>query len=198
MSNLPDIRYMQPKWQAYVTEPEKSFVFANGLVVRSLWELKQAMLSLPEELINHHLDSERNDFANWVQYVLGDVELAGEMHKYSHRWGMIVSLERQLMRTLSLPHYVAKRWLAATNRPFVFVSGEQAGSLSELANALNKVGDDVVAFHNERVPNDIVVWIMDIVGDYELAEMLSDVNNRQQMARIVEDHVAMLKEAVEE
>jgi hypothetical protein len=198
MNSLPHIRYLAPKWQAYITQPEKSFVFANGVVVRSLWELKEALLTLPEDIVNNHVNNSRNDFANWVEFVVGDKELGEEMRRYNHRWGMIVTMERQLMRTLSLPHYVAQRWLGKAPRPFVFVSGEQANSLEELAVTLNKVSEETVAFHNERVPNDIVVWVMDVVGDYELAEILSECSSRQQMTRIVEDHLAMLKEAAVE
>lgn len=189
-------RYLTPKWQAYVTPSDKGFSFPNGISCRSLWELKQALLSLPEDLILHHLDN-RNDFADWVENVVGDFDLAEEMRKYQHRWGLIVAMERQLMRSVSLPDYVAKRWLSKAYAPFTFVSGENVSSLEELASVLLKVSDDVVSFHSERNPNDISVWVADVIGDYELADMLEDASSRSQMQRFVEDHIAELKEAAE-
>jgi hypothetical protein len=190
-------RYLTPKWQAYVTPKEKSFVFSNGVGVRSLWELKQALLTLPEDVVNNHLQNE-NDIAVWVEFVIGDKELAEEMKSNKHRWGMIVALERQMMRTLSLPSYVAKRWLTPVENGFTFSSGEQVKSLSELKDALAKVSDEVIAFHQERMPNDISVWAMDVVGDYELADLLQEASSRLQMLRFVEDHVDMLEEASRE
>lgn len=190
-------RYMTPKWRAYVTPGEKAFVFANGMRAASMWELKQALLTLPEDVVMQHVSEERNDLADWTQHVVGDGELAEELRKYNHRWGLIVALERQMMRTLELPSFVAERWLARVDRPFTFVSGEEVYSVEELGNVLEKVSDETIRFHCERFPNDMAVWTVDIIGDYELAELLNEASSRQQMQRFVADHVEMLKDAVE-
>lgn len=190
-------RYLAPKWQAYVTPSEKGFVFANGLRVLSLWELKRALLELPEDLVLAHVSDGKNHVADWVENVVGDKELGEELRKQSHRWGMIVALERQMMRTLNLPDYVAARWLAKTEQPFTFASGEKVYDLEKLAEVLADVSEEVVAFHKERRPNDIAVWVGDMVGDFELAALLEEASGRWQMQRFVEDHVAMLKEASE-
>ncbi len=188
-------RYLTPKWQAYVTPSDKAFTFSNGLQIRSLWELKQALVSLPEDVVMHHVRDEENDIAVWVEFVVGDKDLADEMRAYKHRWGLIVALERQMMRTLSMPHYLAKRWLTKTERPFTFVSGEEVFSLEELRDRLTQVSDETVEFHRERIPNDISVWVSDMVGDYELAGLLEEASSREQMQRFVADHVSMLVEA---
>ena len=41
------------------------------------------------------------------------------------------------------------------------------------------------------------MWVVDIVGDYELAELLTEATSREQMQRYVEDHLEMLREAAE-
>ncbi len=189
--------YVAPKWRAYVTPSESAFAFANGIKVASMWELKQALLTLPEDVVVAHVGSKSNDIADWVEKIVGDGELAEEMRKYNHRWGLIVALERQMMRTLDLPNFVAKRWLAKAHNKFSFVSGEQVASLEELAKTLAKVSDETVTFHCERHPNDMAMWVVDIIGDYELAEMLTEATSREQMLRYVEDHLEMLKEAAE-
>lgn len=188
-------RYLAPKWQAYVTPKDTAFVFQDGTSVGSLWTLKQALLRLPEDVIMHHVRTDANDIATWIENVIGDKTLSTEISKYNHRWGMIVALERHLMRTQALPDYVADRWLSKTTSPFTFQSGVQVSTLEELSKALLEVSDEVVNFHKERQPNDISVWVSDVVGDYELGELLDEASSRIQMQRFVSDHVEMLKEA---
>lgn len=188
-------RYLTPKWQAYVLPVDRAFGFANGVKVSSLWQLKQAFLSLPEDLINPHIREQGNDFADWVEHVIEDLELAAELRKYNHRWGLLVALERHLMRTVALPANVAKRWLRPAVAPFTFVSGEQVSSLEQLALSLEHLSDETISFHRERKPNDIAAWIADCIGDYELAELVDEAASRAQMERFVKDHLEMLKEA---
>lgn len=188
-------RYLAPKWQAYVTPRDKYFAFVDGTTVGSLWALKQALLKLPEDVINHHLREDGNDIANWVAFSVGDKELAKELERYNHRWGLVVALERQLMRTLNLPAYLAERWLSSVEQKFTFSSGETVANLVELRDVLANVSDDVVAFHQERSPNDISVWVSDVIGDYELGDLLDEAASRVQMQRFVSDHVEMLQEA---
>lgn len=189
-------RYLAPKWQAYVTPKSNNFVFSDGSVINTLWSLKQSLLRLPEDIINHHIhDDENNDIANWVEFSVGDIELATELKKYNHRWGLIVALERHMMRTVDLPEYLAKRWLSEMTDTFTFSSGEQVNSLYILRDTLQQVSDDVINFHKERKPNDISVWVADIVGDYELGDLIDEASSRIQMHRFVADHIEMLEEA---
>lgn len=191
-------RYLAPKWQAYVTPKIKNFNFSDGTQVSSLWSLKQALLRLPEDVIQHHVRSDSNDIANWIEHSVGDTDLAAELKKYNHRWGLIVALERQMMRTQNLPSYLAQRWLAQTDHVFNFSSGQSVSSLYELRDTLEHVDDQVIAFHKERDPNDISVWVSDIVGDYELGDLVNEANSKIQMQRFVADHIEMLEEAAKE
>ncbi len=198
MSTLYAHRYESPKWQAYVTPEASGFAFESGFFVTSLYELKQALLNLPEDEITLHIKKDDNHLASWVENVVGDTDLANALRSYDHRWGMVVALERQMMRTLNLPAYVAKRWLKEVALPFVFVSGESVNSLESLSATLEAVSDAAVEFHLERTPNDISKWVQDIIGDYELAELIQEGSNRAQIARFVSDHLAMLKDAAQE
>lgn len=188
---------MAPKWQAFVTPSSKAFVFPNGLKVRTMWELKKALLNLPEDVVNHHLKGKSNDIGVWVKEAVEDSELAEKLLEQTHRWGMIVALERQMMRTLDLPAYLANRWLREVEQKFTFLSGEEAGSLEELAHAIGKVESDVIGYHGERQPGDIAVWVHDIVGDYELAEMMDETVGKLQLQQFVEDRLVMLEDARE-
>lgn len=118
------------------------------------------------------------------------------MRKTTHRWGLIVALERQMMRTLNLPRYVAQRWLNKADLPFYFVDGKSCASLEELQNSLEQISDQTFAFHLEREPNDIAKWVDDIIGDYTIASILAEAVNRQQMITFISDHLVMLHEAL--
>lgn len=194
MISLIPHRYNSPKWLAKVSESQ-AFVFKDGTSVRSFFDLKQALMSLSEDVVVFHIDPNRHDIAAWIDHAIGDHELAAEIGKQHHRWGIIVALERGLMRTLNLPPYVASRWLAPASSPFVFQSGETASSLEELANHLKTVSDQVIDYHRKREPNDFSAWIENVIGDYDLADMLSEVTDRVHLINVLEDHLVMLKDA---
>ena len=188
-------RYLTPKWQARVTPASAAFKFSNGVTVSNLWELKQALRIVREDIINQHI-VDNKDIANWVKDVVKDSELAKELQKSDSRWSMIVALERQMMRTINLPHNVAQRWLNEVEWSFHFVDGKQANSLPALQKALEEASDETIEFHLERDPNDIAKWVNDIIGDYQLSEILVEATNRQQMVTYVADHLEMLHHAL--
>lgn len=198
MIYFPPQRYSTPKWQAKVVALEKHFHFHEGPSVASLIELKAALNSVPDTVLKNHVNQEKHDIADWVQFVIGDVDLSSSLRKHTHRWGLIVALERQMMRTLNLPHYVAKRWLNPGSSPLKFISGESVSGLEELSSVLETVSDETIDYHLERVPNDVSQWVLLDIGDNQLAEMLEEASNRSQMQRFVADHVSMLKEAMHE
>ena len=57
-------------------EPEKSFWVNNGAVLKNLEEFSSELKSMGPEQFSHHVNSEKNDFANWVNEVIGDQVLA--------------------------------------------------------------------------------------------------------------------------
>lgn len=189
-------RYLSAKWQARVIPSKNAFKFNNGVMVHNLWELKQALRIVREDIIAEHVHEGKNDIADWVEYQINDIDLANNLRKVTSRWALIVALERQMMRTVNLPWYVAARWLDKTLYPFLFQDDKRAASLYELRDVLKSTSDEVVEFHLEREPNDIAKWVDDVVGDYQLAAVLAESTNRLQMLTFVEDHLAMLEEAV--
>jgi Family of unknown function (DUF5752) len=196
MFYIPNQRYLSPKWQARVTPSNAALKFSNGVTINNLWELKQALRILREDVIVEHVNDKKNDLADWVENKVGDKNVAKELRKTTHRWGLIVALERQMMRTINLPHYVAQHWLKKVDLPFYFVDGKSVDSLESLKKCLEESSDESVEFHLEREPNDIAKWVDDIVGDYQLAGILAEATNRTQMLTFVSDHVQMLYDAL--
>ncbi len=57
-------------------EGDQCFWTTDGKVIANLVELKDALSTMGKEIFEYHVTSEKNDFADWIQYVLGDTELA--------------------------------------------------------------------------------------------------------------------------
>jgi hypothetical protein len=189
-------RYTEAKWQARITESENQFVFSNGLHIASLFELKQALVVLPDDVINPHTGDDHH-IASWIEHVVGNRRLAQALVDQHNRWGLIVTLERQQMRTLNLPDHIARYWLRQVSVPFTFTNGATVDSLTTLKDSLQNTDESVIDFHLERVPNDISSWVGNSVGDFELAELLEESSNGPQMYRFTEDHLAKLQEVID-
>lgn len=60
---------------------EQCFWVVNGTVLSNLVELKDALDAMSEEVFAHHVTKEKNDFAEWIEHVLDDAELATKVRK---------------------------------------------------------------------------------------------------------------------
>ena len=58
--------------------PDKAFWTCNGTVLRNIYELVDCIRGLNDSGFRYHVnkDNNKNDFADWVQFVLEDDELA--------------------------------------------------------------------------------------------------------------------------
>lgn len=60
---------------------EQCFWVTDGKVLSNLVELKEALAAMSEDVFAYHVSKERNDFAEWIEHVLGDAELATAFRK---------------------------------------------------------------------------------------------------------------------
>ena len=190
-------QYQAPKWQARILQDDKCYFFPSGLKVCSLWELKQALKSISQADLESAVGEGYNYIADWVEHVIGDRHLADQLRRTTHRWGLIVNLERQMMRTLHLPNYVAQRWLSPAVSPFTLADGRQVWSLYELRDALQHTASEVIEKHLQPEPNDFVVWIDNAIGDYLLSGLLKNVKSHKQLINRISDHLVMLEDAAD-
>lgn len=63
-----------------VIDPGKYFFLHEGGELKSLEELYIELQTMEPRVFEHHVNAERNDFANWIRDVMGDRYLA---HKLS-------------------------------------------------------------------------------------------------------------------
>lgn len=62
-----------------VAEEWQAFWCNHGVIARNLSELSSSLASMTQEQFAHHVNAEKNDFASWVEQVLGDAALATKM-----------------------------------------------------------------------------------------------------------------------
>ncbi|MBM3200133.1 hypothetical protein FJZ53_04280 [Candidatus Woesearchaeota archaeon] len=64
-----------------VAEMDRCFWMCDGQVLKSLRELASSLKSMNDDTFRYHVNSEKNDFANWVKEVIGDEELARSLSR---------------------------------------------------------------------------------------------------------------------
>ena len=80
-------------------EPESEkeyFWFHNGKSVKSVEELIIELKQIKDDVFNHHVDSERNDFSSWIKHVLKDEALAKEIEKETSKQKIISILKEHI------------------------------------------------------------------------------------------------------
>ena len=60
---------------------EKRFWLRTGRILANLTELAQALEQMNDDTFCHHVNSERNDFSNWITDVLGQAKLGAAVRK---------------------------------------------------------------------------------------------------------------------
>jgi len=59
-----------------VLDSDKRFFLKDGQILNSLEDLFQELQVMENHVFEHHVNSEKNDFANWIGDVFGDKFLA--------------------------------------------------------------------------------------------------------------------------
>jgi hypothetical protein len=55
---------------------EQCFWTHNGAIISTLIDLSNLLASMHADIFKYHVKKDKNDFADWVEFVLGDAELA--------------------------------------------------------------------------------------------------------------------------
>ncbi len=71
----------ESKQELVCANSEQCFWVHDGTVLSNVLELRDTLSKIAEEIFQHHVNDEKNDFADWVQHVLQDVDLAKALRK---------------------------------------------------------------------------------------------------------------------
>jgi len=66
-------------------KPEQYFYACNGCVIKNIKELAKEIRNMDENVFRHHVNQEKNDFANWVKEVIGNKKIAEEIGKITDK-----------------------------------------------------------------------------------------------------------------
>jgi len=75
---------------------EKAFYMANGTVINRLSELPEVIESTDEQTFSYHVNSEKNDFANWIRDVFDSKPLANKISTKCNKNEMVKILKTAL------------------------------------------------------------------------------------------------------
>ncbi len=77
------------------------FILCNGKPVKNVKELADIMESLEEQVFNHHVRADGNDFAKWIKDIFKDIELAEKLAG---------AQDRKHMQLVIYKHIAHKLW----------------------------------------------------------------------------------------
>ena len=79
-----------------VIKEENYFYVHNGSVLKSKEDLLGCLRNIDEESFDHHVNSEKNDFANWVRDILKDEKLSKKLAQSRSVDEMVSSIEETI------------------------------------------------------------------------------------------------------
>ncbi len=81
--------------------PETSyFILCNGKPVKNIKELADVMEEKEDQVFNHHVNTEKNDFATWVKDVFNEIELAEKLAGVKEKKHMQLVLYKHITHKL--------------------------------------------------------------------------------------------------
>ncbi|MCH7850417.1 MAG: hypothetical protein IH845_02130 [Nanoarchaeota archaeon] len=80
-------------------ESSAYFYATNGEVLKNLEDLLSFLNNVDEETFFNHVNSEKNDLANWTRDILNEKRLSNKMFKTINRDEMAVYIEERLEKS---------------------------------------------------------------------------------------------------
>jgi hypothetical protein len=75
---------------------DKRFFLNDGRSLGTIKELQNALEHMDNSLFQHHVNSERNDFSNWIKDVFNEAPLAVKIAKMENRFNMKETIEKYI------------------------------------------------------------------------------------------------------
>jgi len=93
---MDDKKFLKEAKKQIQIHPDKYFYLHGGGVMKSLHELLHILKDMEEHVFNHHVNEERNDFANWSRDVFQKKELADDIQHVKERDEIINRVTKHL------------------------------------------------------------------------------------------------------
>jgi hypothetical protein len=79
-----------------IISPEQYFYVSDGSVLKSLNDFVLKMKNISSDSFAHHVNAEKNDFANWIREVLKDGKLALSVSKAKSPTDVLSAIQKRL------------------------------------------------------------------------------------------------------
>jgi hypothetical protein len=76
------------------------FVCFNGAQLNSVKDLGLALEDMNEDVFNHHVNNEKNDFSDWIMNCAEDEDLANIIKPIKDQKEMMIKVMKQIILTL--------------------------------------------------------------------------------------------------
>ncbi|MFA6338655.1 MAG: hypothetical protein WCW87_01170 [Candidatus Paceibacterota bacterium] len=83
------------KKELVFVDDERSFWVNNGPILKNIDDLMIALENINDDQYNHHVSSEKNDFAQWVEIVLCEPEKAKLLRKAGNKKKAVQVLKKK-------------------------------------------------------------------------------------------------------
>ena len=77
-------------------KPDSYFYAQNGVVIKNIKQLAKEIKDMDFETFYHHVNEQKNDFANWIIWVLEEKKLGEELLKTKEKDRIELLLLRKL------------------------------------------------------------------------------------------------------
>lgn len=85
------------------------FYISNGNVARDLSELLSQLKTMDDSTYGYHVNQDKNDFSNWIKYVIKDHLLANKVLKSKNRKEMIKLIDQAIKSSKTKKHLDKKQ-----------------------------------------------------------------------------------------
>ena len=75
---------------------EKEFIFHDGERAKNILELRHKIVRMSDLEFSTFVNEQKNDFANWIEYVLSDRELASRLRTTIHKESALKMMEQKI------------------------------------------------------------------------------------------------------
>jgi hypothetical protein len=164
-------------------KPEQYFYLHNGVVLKSLHDLIDALEIMDKATFKHHVTKNRNDFSEWVKHVFKNRNLAEKIKKAKTKEEMIGILETEPFAKDKSRNNHKK---LPPRKYFWLANGAVIKSLEEFLDALKVMDDELFGEHVNKDRNDFSNWVKHVLKNEHLGERLEKAKTREEMISIME------------
>jgi hypothetical protein len=69
----------------------------DGQIINNLKELQNALATMSDDTYLYHSNSDKQDFSNWVQDIIGDQKLAKDLNNSRSRTKAVLAINRRVI-----------------------------------------------------------------------------------------------------